>query len=111
MPCRASPPHPPASTWLTRYQRMPRTRPFFDMGNSAATSCLLNKLSTHRITGGRVDSKVLLKGAYSADQRPAVRGIGDQAPGHWSNGASLTLVLVLSLGFWAAIWRAIAFLV
>ena len=55
-----------------------------------------------------MDSKVLLKGACSADQRSAVRGIGDHTPGHWSDGASLTVVLLLSLGFWAAIWRGVA---
>jgi hypothetical protein len=57
-----------------------------------------------------VDSKVLLKGAYSADQRSAVRWIGDRAPHHWSDGASLTIVLLLSLGFWAAIWQAMGLL-
>jgi hypothetical protein len=80
------------------------------MGNAAAASCLLNKLSTHRITGGLVDSKVLLKAAYSADQRSAVRWIGDYTPSHWSDGASLTIVLLLSLGFWAATWEAVAWL-
>jgi hypothetical protein len=58
--------------------------------------------------GVTVGSKVLLEGANSAEQRSAVRGIGDHTPSQWSDGASLTLVLVLSLGFWAAIWRAIA---
>jgi hypothetical protein len=42
-----------ASTGLVRYQHVPRTRPLFDIGNAAAASCLLNKLSTHRITGER----------------------------------------------------------
>jgi hypothetical protein len=55
-----------------------------------------------------VDSRVLLKGAYSADQRSAVRWIGDQTPSHWSDGASLTVVLLLSLGVWAGIWEAVA---
>ena len=72
--------------------------------------CLVNKLSEHRITGELVDSKVLLKAAYSADQRLAVRWIGDRTPSHWSDGASLTVVLLLSLGVWAAIWQAVAFL-
>jgi len=57
-----------------------------------------------------VASKVLLKGAYSADQRSAVRRIGDHAPSQWSDGASLTIVLLLSLGVCAAIWQAVAFL-
>jgi hypothetical protein len=77
------------------------------MGNAAA-SCLLNRLSTHRITGELVDSKVLLEGAYSADKRSAVRWIRDNTPSQWSDGASLTIVLLLSLGFWAAIWQAVA---
>ena len=70
----------------------------------------LTKLCTHRITGERVDSKVLLKGAYSANQQSAVRWTGDHTPHHWSDGASLTIVLLLSLGFWAAIWEAVDFL-
>jgi hypothetical protein len=57
-----------------------------------------------------VDSKVLLKGAYSADQRSAVRWIEDHTPTQWSNGASLTVVLLLSLGFWAAVWQVVALL-
>jgi hypothetical protein len=58
-----------------------------------------------------VNSKVLLKSAYSADQRSAVRWIGDRSSHHWSDGASLTVVLLLSLGVWAAIWEAVASLV
>ena len=78
------------------------------MGNSAPASRLLNTLSAHRITEELVDSKVLLEGAYSADQRSAVRWIGERTPNHWSDGASLTIALLLSLGFWAAIWEAVA---
>ena len=80
------------------------------MGKSAAASCLLNKRSALRITGELVDSKVLLEGAYSADQRSAVRWIGDRTRSQWSDGASLTIVLLLSLGFWAATWEAVAWL-
>jgi len=36
--------------------------------------------------------------------------IEDQTPSHWSDGASLTVVLLLSLGIWSAIWQAVAFL-
>jgi hypothetical protein len=53
-------------------------------------------------------SRVLLKSAYSADQRSTVRWIGERTPHHWSDGASLTIVLLLSLGFWAAIWEVVA---
>jgi hypothetical protein len=55
-----------------------------------------------------VDSKILLKAAYFADQRSVVRSIGDRIPHQWSDGASLTIVLLLSLGVWAAIWEAVA---
>jgi hypothetical protein len=55
-----------------------------------------------------VDSKVLLEGAYSAGPQSAVRWFGDHAPRHWSDGASLTVVLILSLGVWAAIWEVVA---
>jgi hypothetical protein len=34
--------------------------------------------------------------------------IEDQTPSHWSDGASLTVVLLLSLGVWAGVWEAIA---
>src|SRR6266446_1566986 len=89
--------------------RGPRTCHLFDMGNSAPASRLLNTLSAHRITEELVHSKVLLKGAYSVDQRSAVRWVEDRTPSHWSDGASLTVVLLLSLGVWAAIWQAVAF--
>jgi hypothetical protein len=78
------------------------------MGIAAAASRLRNSPSTHRITGELVDSKVLLKSACSADQRSAARWIGDHTPNHWSDGASLTVVLLLSLGVWAGIWEAVA---
>jgi hypothetical protein len=78
------------------------------MGTSAAALRLPNKASAHRITEELVNRKVLLKGAYSADQRSAVRWIGDHSSHHWSDGASLTVVLLLSLGVWAGIWEAVA---
>jgi len=80
------------------------------MGNSAPASRLLNTLGAHRITEELVHSKVLLKGAYSGDQRSAVRWTGDRTRSQWSDGASLTIVLLLSLGFWAATWEAVAWL-
>ena len=80
------------------------------MGTSAAALRLRNTRSAHRITGELVDSKVPLRGAYSADQRSAVRWIGERTPNHWSDGASLTIALLLSLGVWAAIWQAVAWL-
>jgi hypothetical protein len=80
------------------------------MGKSAAAPRLPNTLSAHRITEELVHSKVLLKGAYSGDQRSEVRWVEDRTPSHWSDGASLTVVLLLSLRVWAAIWQAVAFL-
>jgi hypothetical protein len=71
-------------------------------------SCFVNKLSEHRIAGAVVDSEVLLEGAYSADQRSAVPWIEDRSSHSWSGGASLTVVLLLSLGVWAGIWEAVA---
>jgi hypothetical protein len=82
------------------------TRPLFDMGNAATASCLLNKLSEHRITEELVDSKVLLKSAYSEVDQP----IGKRTPDHWSERVSLKAVLFLSLGLWAAIWEAVGWL-
>ena len=67
--------------------------PFLTWGNAATASCLLNTLREHRITGELVDSKILSKAAYSADQRSAVRWIGDRTRSQWSDGASLTIVL------------------
>jgi hypothetical protein len=57
-----------------------------------------------------MDSEILLKAVYSADQRSAVRWIEDHPPSHWSGGVSLTIALLLSLAVWAAIWQAVAFL-
>ena len=62
----------------SREHSVPRMRPLFDMGTSAAASRLLNHLSTHPVTGELVDSRVLLEGAYSADQR--VSGSMDRGP-------------------------------
>jgi hypothetical protein len=80
------------------------------MGTAAAASCLPNQTEHVPEQGEPVDSKVLWKGAYSANQRSAVRWMGGHTPNQWSDGASLTIVLLLSLGVWAAIWQAIAFL-
>jgi hypothetical protein len=51
----------PASASTSRAE----SAPFLTWGNAAAAWCLLNTLSEHRITEELVDSKVLLKGAYS----------------------------------------------
>jgi hypothetical protein len=51
-----------------------------------------------------VDNKVLLKSTYSkADQFGG-------APDHWSDRVSMTAVLFLSLGLWAALWEAMGWL-
>jgi hypothetical protein len=49
-----------------------------------------------------LDSKV--RDAYSGDDQPSVRPLGGRA--RLSTGASLILVLLMSLGLWAAIWGA-----
>ena len=54
-----------------------------------------------------MDNKVLLKGAYSEVDQPAVRSIGKRTPDHWSDRVSMTAVLFLSLGLWAVIWEAV----
>jgi hypothetical protein len=85
--------------------------PFLTWGNAAAASCLLNKLGARGITEELVDDKVLLKGAYSEVDQPAVRSIGKRTPDHWSERASMTAVLFLSLGLWVVIWEAAGSLV
>jgi len=82
--------------------------PFFDMGNSAPASCLLNTLSAHRITEELVDSNVFLEAAHFAEDRPAVRWIEERTPNQWSDGVSLSVVLLMSLGLWAVAWEVIA---
>ena len=95
-------------TGLRAHQyRAPRTCLLFDMGKSAAASRLLNHLSAHPVTGELVDSKVLLKSAYSKAGQPAVPPIEKRTPDHWSDRVSTTAVLFLSLGLWAAIWEAV----
>jgi len=57
-----------------------------------------------------VDNKVRLKSAYSkADQ---LGGAIDRkrTPDHWSDRVSVTAVLFLSLGLWAALWEAVGWL-
>ena len=65
----------------------------------------------HRITEELVDNKVLLKGAYSEVDQPAVRSIGKRTPDRWSERVSMTAVLFLSLGLWVVICEAAGSLV
>jgi hypothetical protein len=83
---------------------------FLTWGNVAAASRLLNKASAHRITEELVDNKALWKGAYSEAEQPAVPSIEKRTPDHWSDRVSMTAVLFLSLGLWAAIWEAVGLL-
>ena len=52
----------------------------------------------------------MLKGDYSEVDRPAVRLIGKRTPDNWSERVSMTAVLFLSVGLWAAIWEAVGWL-
>jgi hypothetical protein len=77
------------------------------MGKSAAASRLPERAPGH---GGTVDNKVLLKSDYSkADQ---FGGAIDRkrTPDHWSERVSMTALLFLSLGLWAALWEAVRWL-
>jgi hypothetical protein len=58
--------------------------------------------------GATVESNVFLKTAYFADDRPAVRWIEERTTNHWSDGASLGVVILMSLGLWATAWEVIA---
>ena len=72
---------------------------------------MLNKLGARGITEELVDNKVLLKGAYSEVDQPAVRSIGKRTPDRWSERVSMTAVLFLSLGLWVVICEAAGSLV
>ena len=53
-------------------------------------------------------SKVLLRAPTPEINGQRFDGVEDRTPSHWSDGASLTVVLLLSLGVWAATWEAVA---
>jgi len=54
-----------------------------------------------------VDRKFLVKDTYVTNDRPTVRSIGKRTLDHrLDTGAFLIVVLLLSLGLWAAIWEA-----
>jgi hypothetical protein len=56
-------------------------------------------------------SRVLLGGAYSADDRPTVRSLGKPALGpRLIRPGAVIAVLLLSLGLWAVMWTVVAFL-
>jgi hypothetical protein len=60
---------------------------------------------------GLVDSKIRSQGAYSVgDWSGAAQPFEKPAPYDGPDiGASLIATLLLSLGFWAAIWAAVAY--
>jgi hypothetical protein len=54
-------------------------------------------------------SRVLLGGAYSADDRPKVRSLRKPALGpRLIRPGAVIAVLLLSLGLWAVIWTVVA---
>jgi len=56
-----------------------------------------------------MDSRVLLRSAYAEVDRPRVPWVAEPSLDGWSEtGLSLTLVVLLSLGVWAAMWEAVA---
>jgi hypothetical protein len=55
-----------------------------------------------------MNSRVPLKSAYSEVYRPGVPWVARPSLGWSETGPSLTLAALLSLGPWAAIWKAIA---
>jgi hypothetical protein len=56
-----------------------------------------------------LESKVLSAGAYSADDRPPIRPLKKRAPyPRMDKRPALMVVLLLSLGLWAAIWGVVA---
>jgi len=56
-----------------------------------------------------MDSRVLLRNAYFGVDRPAEPWVAGPFLDGWSKtGLALTLVVLLSLGIWAAIWEAVA---
>ena len=57
-----------------------------------------------------MNSKGLWKGAYSEADQPAVPSIEKRTPDRWPDRASMTAVLFLSLGLWAALWEAVGLL-
>jgi hypothetical protein len=65
-------------------------------------------LSAHRILEQPVDSNVFSKAAYFADNRLTARWIEERSANQWSDGVSLAVVLLMSLGLWAAAWEVIA---
>jgi hypothetical protein len=54
-------------------------------------------------------SRVLLRGAYSADDRPTVPSLGKPALGpRLIRPGAVIAVLLLSLALWAVIWTVVA---
>jgi hypothetical protein len=82
--------------------------PLFDTGKAATASCLLKQTEHAPDHGGTGGQQSFVRGRLFS--RSTVSGSMDRVPhpSHWSDGASLTVVLLLSLGVWATIWRAIA---
>jgi hypothetical protein len=57
-----------------------------------------------------VNNKILLKSAYSDADQPGGANDRRRTPDQWSDRVSMTAVLFLSLGLWAALWEAVGWL-
>jgi len=57
----------------------------------------------------RRNTRNLAEGVWQAHDPPFVRPLGTRAPERrLSQGASLAVILMLSLGLWVAIWEALS---
>src|SRR5262245_44597698 len=70
----------------------------------------VKEIGVHQMMEELVNSKIALHVAYSVDDRwPPAQPLRARTPHHRpETGASLIVVLLLSLGLWAAIWGTVA---
>jgi hypothetical protein len=70
----------------------------------------VNRIGAHQMMGELVDSKFVLHGPHSVDDRwPPAQPFGKRVPHRrLDEGPTLIVISLLSLGLWAAIWGAVA---